>query len=433
MKNINATAAASFTDLGIYKCVERALKEGGITQPTEIQKKSIPLLIEGKRDFVGLAQTGTGKTAAFGLPLLQHINAQRQGIQALILSPTRELGQQIAKQLVLFSKYLPDVRIKAVYGGTPLGPQIKSLRKPPQIIVATPGRLIDLSERHAINMTHITHLILDEADEMLHMGFQPAVDHIFSLLPSRKRTWMFSATMPRAIHRLVHQYMAKDHVSVKVNANNVVNSNIEHQYIVCQKGNKQHVLQTLLDADQSKQSIIFCRTKATTQNIAQGLSRNGVRVDSLHGDLTQTKRDKAIGSLKHGRLQALVATDIAARGIDVKDLHYVIHYNVPENPAYYTHRSGRTARAGRQGTSICLVNQQEVKMIRNIADKLAIQFKKVAGPDKTSVHKLRLEKWAKSVLEAPDAHADPVLVQQTEEAFSVLSKQELITRLVAIL
>jgi ATP-dependent RNA helicase DeaD len=420
-----------FIDLGINKNIAQSLAENNITQPTEIQQKAIPILLKGGNDFIGLAQTGTGKTAAFGLPLLQHINAKQQGIQALVLSPTRELGQQIAKQIAIFSKHLPHVATRAVYGGIPLGPQIRALKKPPQILVATPGRLIDLVERRAVDLTRVTYVVLDEADEMLNMGFQPAINQIFSFLPQEKSIWLFSATMPQEINRLVHRYMAKNHMRVEISPSHVVNPNIEHQYMVCSADAKQSALQVLLDADRSKQSIIFCRTKATAQRMAQSLMHQGVRADSLHGDLSQNKRDKVMRDFRGTQLQVLVATDVAARGIDVKDLYYVIHYNLPEQFEYYTHRSGRTARAGKKGISLCLVTQQEVKTVKQISNKLGIQFKQIAGPDRQVLEKKRLENWAKKVEKAPAARINTALVQQAEEAFSKLSKEELIAKLVA--
>jgi ATP-dependent RNA helicase DeaD len=420
-----------FTDLGINENIAQSLTENNITQPTEIQQKAIPILLKGENDFIGLAQTGTGKTAAFGLPLLQHINAKRQGIQALVLSPTRELGQQIAKQIAIFAKYLPHIATRAVYGGIPLGPQIRALKKAPQILVATPGRLIDLVERRAVDLARITYVVLDEADEMLNMGFQPAINQIFSFLPQEKSIWLFSATMPQEINRLVHRYMAKNHMRVEISPSHVVNPNIEHHYMVCPADTKQSALQVLLDADRSKQSIIFCRTKATAQRMAQSLMNQGVHADSLHGDLSQSKRDKVMRDFKSTQLQVLVATDVAARGIDVKDLHYVIHYNLPEQFEYYTHRSGRTARAGKKGISLCLVTQQEVKTVKQISNKLGIQFKQIAGPDRQGLEKKRLENWAKKVEKAPTARTNSALVQQAEEAFSKLSKEELIAKLVA--
>ena len=422
----------AFTDLGINSNIAQALAANNISQPTEIQQKAIPILLQGQHDFIGLAQTGTGKTAAFGLPLLQHINVQQQGIQALVLSPTRELGQQIAHQLALFSKHLPRVATRAVYGGVPLEPQLRALRKPTHIVVATPGRLIDLVARRAVDLTQVTYLILDEADEMLSMGFQPAIQQILALLPREKSIWLFSATMPQEIKRLVHRYMAKDHVQVKISPHHVVNQNIEHQYIVCPADAKQRVLQAFLSTDKHQQGIIFCRTKATAQRLAQRLARSGLYADSLHGDLSQSKRDKVMRKFKSRQLQALVATDVAARGIDVKDLQYVIHYNLPEQLAYYTHRSGRTARAGKQGISRCLVTPQEVKKVKHIARELGVQFQQLPGPSREGLDRHRLLAWTDQVMAAsPSSQITPALIQLAEEAFAGLSKQELIAKLMA--
>ena len=422
----------SFIDLGISQNMAQALAENGINLPTEIQQKAIPILVQGQRDFIGLAQTGTGKTAAFGLPLLHHINAKQPYVQGLVLSPTRELGQQIAAQLALFSKYLPRVATQSVYGGVPLGAQMKALKKAPRIVVATPGRLIDLVERRAIDLTRVTHLVLDEADEMLNMGFQPAINKILSFLPRDRSTWLFSATMPQEIKRLVHRYMSKDHVQVKVSPQNIVNKNIEHKYMVCPADVKQNVLQDFLREDKHKQGIIFCRTKATAQRLAQRLARTGLSVDALHGDLSQNKRDKVMRRFKGRQLQALVATDVAARGIDVKDLQYVIHYNLPEQLEYYTHRSGRTARAGKQGISLCLIAHQEVKKIKNIARELGLQFQQHEGPDRDAMDKRRLLAWIdKVVAAAPSPRTSPALVQHASKAFEALSKDDLIAKLVA--
>jgi len=318
-----------------------------------------------------------------------------------------------------------------VYGGIPLGPQIRFLKKSPQILVATPGRLIDLVERQVVDLAHVAYLVLDEADEMLNMGFQPAINQILSFLPREKSIWLFSATMPQEINRLVHRYMAEDHVQIKISPNNVVNQNIEHQYMVCPADAKQSVLKILLEANPSKRSIIFCRTKAAAQRMAHTLTRQGVCADSLHGDLSQNKRDKVMSAFKRAQLQALVATDVAARGIDVKDLHYVVHYNLPEQFEYYTHRSGRTARAGKKGISLCLVTPQEVKAVKQIARKLGIHFQQVEGPNREGLEKNRLADWTQKIVKAPSLRTNPALVQQAEEAFSKLSKEELIAKLVA--
>jgi len=422
---------APFIGLGIDKNIALALAENGIIEPTEIQQKAIPILLQGNKDFLGLAQTGTGKTAAFGLPLVQRIHGPQRGVQALVLAPTRELSQQIAHQLTLFSRPLPHVATQAVYGGVPIGPQMRALKKLPPILVATPGRLIDLVERQAIDLSLVIHLVLDEADEMLNMGFKPAINQIFSFLPRKKSIWLFSATMPQEITRLVHQYMSKDHIRVEVSPNNVVNSNIEHQYMVCPAEAKQSALLLFLTADKSKRGIIFCRTKAATQRLAQHLAHSGLHVDALHGDLSQSKRDKVMKRFKNEQLQALVATDVAARGIDVKDLHYVIHYHLPEQPAYYTHRSGRTARAGKQGISLSLVTRQEVNKIRQMGRVLGISFRQLESPNKKYIDRQRVMAWVDKLIAAPPpVRTDSVLVKMAEEAFAGISKQELVIKLV---
>ncbi|MEL6152857.1 MAG: DEAD/DEAH box helicase, partial [Bacteroidota bacterium] len=310
----------------------------------------------------------------------------------------------------------------------------RALRKPPHILVATPGRLIDLVERHVLDLTQLTHLVLDEADEMLNMGFQPAINQILSFLPAEKTIWLFSATMPQEIKSLVNRYMGKDHAQVKVNPQNVVNKNIEHQYVVCPADAKQMVLQLLLKKDEHQRGIIFCRTKAGAQKLAQKLARQRLHVDAIHGDLSQSKRDKVMKRFKGQQLQALIATDVAARGIDVKDLHYVIHYNLPEQLAYYTHRSGRTARAGKQGTSLCIVTPQEVSKVKQISRALGLQFKQLELPNKEALDKRCLVEWTERLLAtSPTARTTPALCQTVEEAFENLSKEALIEKLVAYL
>lgn len=422
----------SFNDLGLNSHLVKALAENNITQPTEIQEKAIPVLIKNEQDFIGLAQTGTGKTAAFGLPLLHHIDTKQQHIQALVLSPTRELGQQIAHQLALFAKHMPHIAIRAVYGGTPLESQIRSLRKTPQIVVATPGRLIDLVARRAVDLSRVTHLVLDEADEMLNMGFQPSINKILSFLPREKTTWLFSATMPQGIKHLINQYMAKGYAQVKISPNNEVNKNIAHQYLVCSADAKQTALQTFLGADKQQQGIVFCRTKATTQRLAQKLAQDGMRADSIHGDLSQNQRDRVMRSFKSGQLQTLVATDVAARGIDVKDLPYVIHYNLPEQTEYYTHRSGRTARAGKKGISLSLVTSQEVRRVKQISRELGVEFKQIEGPSREGLAKQNLLAWVDKIMAASSrSRSNTELIELASEAFEKLSKEELITKLVA--
>ncbi len=330
-----------------------------------------------------------------------------------------------------FAKYLPKIITRVVYGGVPIGPQAKTLRPLPHVLVATPGRLIDLVERRIVNLAHVTHLVLDEADELLNMGFQPAVDQILGFIPKERKIWLFSATMPKMIHRLVQQYMKRDHLRIMVSPSNEVNKNIAHQYIVCASDAKLHTLKSLLHQHQDQQSIVFGKTRAIVQRIAEQLAREGLRVASLHGDMTQHKRTKVMNSLKNGHLQALIATDVAARGIDVKALHAVIHYDFPDKAEHYTHRSGRTARAGQSGLSIVLITQKEVHKINRAAKLLHIRFNQIKGPNQAELKKHRLAVWTQRMLKMTPTQVDPTLIQETEACFASLSKQELITRLIA--
>ncbi|NNC94972.1 MAG: DEAD/DEAH box helicase, partial [Chitinophagales bacterium] len=323
----------------------------GFENPTEIQEAAIPFLVDGDDDLIGLAQTGTGKTAAFGLPLLNRIDYNNKDTQALILAPTRELGQQIAEQLQQFSKHLRKVKILPVYGGASISHQIKAIKKGQHIIVATPGRLVDLIKRKVVNLNTVRFLILDEADEMLNMGFKEELDQILFETPAEKLTWLFAATMPKEIKKIVHKYM-DDPVEVRVNQKNVVNKNIEHQFAVVKHSNKTEALTRFLDMDPDMRGVVFCRTKRDTQDLAEDLMSRGYKADAIHGDLNQPQRDRVMKRFKSHDLHVLVATDVAARGIDVNDLTHVFHFTLPDDHAYYTHRSGRTARAGKTGISI---------------------------------------------------------------------------------
>jgi ATP-dependent RNA helicase DeaD len=367
----------TFTDLGITENIVKALAEQKIITPTEIQEKSIPVLLKGNHDFIGLAQTGTGKTAAFALPLLQQINPNSDNLQAIILCPTRELGQQTAKQLELFSKYISGIAIRAVYGGLAIEKQLDDLRFPAQIIVATPGRLIDLIDKRVLDFENITHFILDEADEMLNMGFQEDIEYIRSFLPDSIATWMFSATMPQSILKLVDRYLKKDFIQVHIDPQTAMNADIEHQYLVCKPEEKRDALKFFLNAHPDERGLIFCRTKAAAQELTGYLHKNGYSVDELHGDLNQADRDHIMRGFKNNVFQLLIATDIAARGLDVKELHFVIHYHLPEQREYFTHRSGRTGRAGKKGISLCIVFQKDVKKITAIANNLGLRFTKI--------------------------------------------------------
>ena len=423
----------SFKQLGLSEEVLRVLVELGFEKPTEIQEQGIPQLLEGNHDFIGLAQTGTGKTAAFGLPLLERINPYDKFTQALVLAPTRELGQQIAEQLNTFSKYLDRVNVLAVYGGAAIVNQIKALKKNPQhIIIATPGRLIDLIKRKAVKLDQLQYLVLDEADEMLNMGFKDELDKILSFTPDDKLTWLFSATMPKEIKRIVKTYM--DHpIEVKVNTKNEVNVNIEHQFAVMKQADKANALMRFLDIHPEMHGLVFCRTRRDTQNLAEFLIQNNYKADAIHGDLSQQQRDRVMKRFKKHDLHVLCATDVAARGIDVNDLTHVFHFTIPDQVEYYTHRSGRTARAGKKGISIAFINGRENGRLNRIAKTLNIEFKKVLIPSADAIAQKRVENWCLNVLERKaKKNIDPDLLERANMIFGNLSKEELIAKILMI-
>jgi ATP-dependent RNA helicase DeaD len=364
----------NFKDLGIDNDFIKGLNELNIITPTEIQNEVIPLLLTTKTDLVGQANTGTGKTAAYGLPLLQSIDPKNKTVQGIILCPTRELGQQVAKQLFKFTKYTHKIFVEAVYGGEKIDIQIKNLNRPTHIIVATPGRLIDLVNRKAVDLRNVKIVILDEADEMLSMGFKKELDQILDFIPLKEQTWLFSATIPHGIKQIINEHMTEGAHRIEVSNKNVVNKNIEHQYIVCDEIEKLNEIVKFLNAQGENRGIIFCKTKAATQKLTKQLIAKNVATDCIHGDLTQKERDKAMRAFKNESLQVLVATDIAARGIDVEALSYVLHYQLPDQEEYYTHRSGRTARAGKKGISLSLVTSYELKQIRYFEKSLGISF-----------------------------------------------------------
>jgi ATP-dependent RNA helicase DeaD len=375
IKNIHLK---TFSDLGISGPFIKALEEINIVIPTEIQEKAIPALIEKGTDFIGQAQTGTGKTAAYGLPILQGINPDKPNVQALILSPTRELGQQIAKQLFKFTKYIPKkIFIESVYGGAHIDEQIRSLRRPTHIVVATPGRLVDLLERKAIDLSFITTLVLDEADEMLSLGFRKELDTILKYTAGKRHTWLFSATMPVGIKSIISSYMSPKAMRVEVNRNDIVNKDIEHKFLICSRLEKPEVLFQFLRTQGAGRGLVFCRTKIEAQTVTKRLQAKKINADALHGDMLQKERDKVMRAFKNSKLQILVATDLAARGIDVKELAFVVHYQLPEKSDFYTHRSGRTGRAGNKGFSLSLVTPREIDGLKGIEKELGIKVKEI--------------------------------------------------------
>jgi ATP-dependent RNA helicase DeaD len=370
---------STFSELGVTDALNKGLIENNIFDPTEIQQKSIPFLLKEGTDFIGQAQTGTGKTVAFGLPLLQKIDTSIPTIQALILCPTRELGQQIAKQLFRVARYNPDrIFVEAVYGGEPIEIQIRNLSRPTHIVVATPGRLIDLLERKAISLKDVKTVVLDEADEMLSMGFKNSIDTILEQTNGQRFIWLFSATIPESLTEIIRTYMDEDAYKVEVDVKNVVNRDIEHQYVQCiDTKDKLDTLLEFLRTQGKGRGIVFCKTKDGTQSLSKQLIARNHLAEALHGDLQQRDREKVMRAFKNQKVQILVATDMAARGIDVDNLQFVIHYQLPEQLEYYTHRSGRTGRAGKKGLSISLVTSSEMGRLKTIETELKISILKI--------------------------------------------------------
>ena len=422
----------NFSELGISKSLLQVLPELGFEKPSPIQDQSIPLLTEKPRDFIGLAQTGTGKTAAFGLPLLDWIDIGERTTQALILAPTRELGQQIAGQLEIFAKYLPNIQIQSVYGGASIVVQMKDIkRKTPQIVIATPGRLLDLMRRKVLDLSTIRFVVLDEADEMINMGFKDDLDDILSYTGDAKNTWLFSATMPKEIRNIVKSYMSNP-VEVKVSTGNQLNENIEHQYTVVKSSDKFEGLKRVLDVEEGFRGVIFCRTRIKTQQLADDLNKSGYQSEALHGDLSQAQRDRVMERFKNHTLQVLVATDVAARGIDVDDLTHVIHYALPDDPFYYTHRSGRTARAGKKGISLSILTNRDMRKLDGLKKALKLKIDKISIPSVENILNIRLSKWASNLLNSPiRKDLNGKLLTDIQMLLSSLSYEELVEKLVS--
>ncbi len=373
------SAMATFQELGITGSYIKALKDLDIKTPTRIQEQAIPALLDESGDFIGQGQTGTGKTAAFGLPILNLIEPDEKYIQAIILCPTRELGKQIAKQLFRFTKYGKKIFTEAVYGGEKIDKQIDRLKRPTHIIVATPGRLKDLMERKDIDISKVRYVILDEADEMLKMGFKEEVFNILRGIENRQRTWLFSATFPSGVNQIIERFMDPNATRINVKKDDVVNENIEHQFVVCEPNEKFLTLREFLKAMKKQKGIIFTRTKASANEVHLRLQESGVDSEVIHGDLDQKERDKAMRAFKNRGSQIMVATDLSARGIDIKNLAFVAHYELPDQSDYYTHRSGRTARGGARGISIAFVSYNEIKALRDYERVLNIEFRQLKG------------------------------------------------------
>ncbi|UPK67677.1 DEAD/DEAH box helicase [Chitinophaga filiformis] len=422
----------TFETLGLQEPILKGIQDLGFIAPTPIQEKAIPVLLGGDRDFVGLAQTGTGKTAAFGLPLLQQIDIKQRHPQGLILCPTRELCLQITNDLKNFSKHLGDVSIVAVYGGSSIVQQLRDLKRGVHIVVATPGRLLDIIERKAVNFTNVRYVVLDEADEMLNMGFQEDINNILSNTPDEKTTWLFSATMPQEVRRIAQKYMT-DPFELTVGNKNSGNVNIEHEYYVVRPREKYAALKRIVDFNPEIFGIIFTRTKIESQEIAESLIRDGYNADALHGDLTQQQRDKVMKRFREKSLQVLVATDVAARGIDVDNVTHVINYELPDDVENYTHRSGRTARAGKSGVSIAIISGRDIGKIRQIERVIGKKFTKVEVPDGFAVCEKQLFGLVHKVhnVVVNEEQIEPYLERIFEE-FAAMSKEEIIKRFASL-
>lgn len=422
----------TFETLGLQEPILKGIQDLGFIAPTPIQEKAIPVLLGGDRDFVGLAQTGTGKTAAFGLPLLQQLDIKQRHPQGLILCPTRELCLQITNDLKNFSKHLGDVSIVAVYGGSSIVQQLRDLKRGVHIVIATPGRLLDIIERKAVNFTNVRYVVLDEADEMLNMGFQEDINNILSNTPDGKTTWLFSATMPQEVRRIAQKYMT-DPYELTVGNKNSGNVNIEHEYYVVRPREKYAALKRIVDYNPEIFGIVFTRTKIESQEIAESLIRDGYDADALHGDLTQQQRDKVMKRFRERSLQLLVATDVAARGIDVDNVTHVINYELPDDVENYTHRSGRTARAGKSGISIAIISGRDIGKIRQIERVIGKKFTKVDVPDGFAVCEKQLFGLVHKVhnVVVNEEQIEPYLERIFEE-FAAMSKEEIIKRFASL-
>ena len=420
-----------FADLGILTPLVKAITALQFVVPTEIQQKTIPLLLSNTTDIVGLAKTGTGKTAAFGLPLLQLVDTNSASIQAVILVPTRELGHQIFSNLEAFAKYLPEVSIAATCGGIPIKPQIERLTLPTHIVVATPGRLIDLIQRKAINLKETQFLVLDEADEMITI-LNEGLDEIITELPKNRKTFLFSATMPGSIKQLIQNYLNKNVIQVSVDMQTVGNQRIDHRYIVVNPIEKLDVLMHFLTSKGGERGIIFCKTKAAVNKLAKNLAINKFSSGALHGSLSQGIRDRIMEQFREGYIHILVATDLAARGIDVEAISYVVNYHLPDVYEVYVHRSGRTARAGANGLSLTVLQQEEVTEIAVFEKELGIKFTKFQKPTSENIEENNALLWAKQIFKTkPNQDVSVDLKNKIKTVFHHLTKDELIDKLLA--
>jgi len=422
----------TFEELGVSEEIRKAIDELGFEQPMPVQEEVIPYLLGNRNDVIALAQTGTGKTAAFGIPLLQRINIESKETQAVVLSPTRELCLQIADDLKDFGKYLPHLHIAAVYGGASIETQIKQLRRGVQIIVATPGRLIDLMHRGKAKLENVHNVVLDEADEMLNMGFQESITEILTDVPEDRNTLLFSATMSREVERVAKGYL-HDYKEIVVGSRNEGAENVNHIYYMVNAKDKYLALKRLVDFYPKIYGIVFCRTKVETQEVADKLIKDGYNAESLHGDLSQQQRDLTMQKFRSHLTQLLVATDVAARGLDVNDLTHVINYGLPDDVENYTHRSGRTGRAGKKGTSLSIIHTRERSKVRNIEKIIGKEFVDGTLPSAEEICKKQLFKTMDSILKTDvDEEQIAPYVADIKRQFEYIDKEDIIKKIVTV-
>jgi ATP-dependent RNA helicase DeaD len=421
----------TFQDLGLTEDLLRAITDLGFETPSEVQQKTIPILLEQDTDLVSLAQTGTGKTAAFGFPMLQKINVESRTTQGLILSPTRELCLQITNEMKLYGKYLNGLNVVAIYGGASITDQARDVKRGAQIIVATPGRMKDMINRNLVDISKIEYAVLDEADEMLNMGFYEDITDILSYTPQDKSTWLFSATMPHEVAAIAKKFM-QNPVEITVGNKNESTNQVSHEYYLVNSRDRYSALKRLADANPDIFSVIFCRNKRDTQKIAEQLIEDGFSAGALHGDLSQNQRDMVMKSFRNQQIQMLVATDVAARGIDVEDITHVINYQLPDEPEIYTHRSGRTGRAGKTGISMVIVSKSEIRKIKSIERIIKKNFVRKDIPDGMEICEVQLMSLANKVHNTEINHEIDKYLTSINTLFEDSTKDELIKKFFSV-
>ncbi|WP_460218495.1 DEAD/DEAH box helicase [Psychroserpens sp. MEBiC05023] len=422
---------STFQELGLNEDLLAAITDLGFETPSDVQAKAIPLLLEEESDLVALAQTGTGKTAAFGFPMLQKIDINSRTTQGLILSPTRELCLQITNELKLYGKHCKGLNVTAIYGGASITDQARSVKRGAQIIVATPGRMKDMISRNMVDISKIEYSVLDEADEMLNMGFYEDITDILSHTPEDKNTWLFSATMPKEVARIARDFM-HDPIEITVGNRNESTNQVSHEFYLVNARDRYQALKRLADANPDIFSVIFCRTKRDTQKVAENLIEDGYSAGALHGDLSQNQRDLVMKSFRNKQIQMLVATDVAARGIDVDDITHVINYQLPDEIETYTHRSGRTGRAGKTGVSMVIVSKSEVRKIKSIERIIKKEFEKKDIPDGMEICEVQLMSLANKVHNTEVNHEIDAYLTSINELFEDTNKEELIKKFFSV-